>query len=369
MTGSYVFFFLLYLFGWLTSSPYKPSQSSSQTNVSIIIPARNEAPNISLLLNDLLKQSYPDSLYEIIVVDDFSEDNTCQIVRAVDNPKIRLLQLKDFVTKEERIVSYKKKAIEIAIANSSGELIVTTDADCSINENWLRTIVGFYEEKKCRMIVAPVLIKEEKNFFSKFQSLDLLGLLGITGATLRLNFPTMCNGANLAFEKKIFYEVNGYGGISENSSGDDMLLMHKIAERWSGGVKFLKNKEAIVFTSAQKTFSTFLMQRMRWTSKSKSYSGWKIKLNLLLIYLFNFSVLVSLFMAIINTGLWPVLLFQIATKFILDFIFLSEVTNFFDSRRLLWLFLPIEAMHVIYIVIVGFAGNFFRTIWKGRRVT
>jgi len=365
---SYISIFLFYLLGWMSLPVYIPSESKPHTKVSIIIPARNEEQNIFSLLNDLLQQTYPPSLFEIIVVDDFSEDRTFEIVESIVDPRIKFLRLKDFIKEDERIFSYKKKAIEIAISNSNGELMITTDADCRVKSNWLATMVNFYEEKRCQMIVATVLMEGERKFFDKFQELDFVGMMGITAATLHLNFPTMCNGANLAFQRKAFEEVNGYEGVSEKSSGDDMLLMHKIAEKWNGGAKFLKSREAVVYSSTQKSIRSFFSQRMRWTSKSQSYSDWKIKANLLLVYLFNLLILASLFLSIFYSQLWLVFFFQLSIKIILDFAFLSQVTGFFNRQKLLWLFLLIEALHIFYIVVVGFAGNFFQTSWKGRKV-
>ena len=144
--------------------------------------------------------------------------------------------------------------------------------------------------------------------------------------------------------------------------------MHKIAEKWNGGAKFLKSREAVVYSSTQKSIRSFFSQRMRWTSKSQSYSDWKIKANLLLVYLFNLSILASLFLSIFYSQLWLVFFFQLSIKIILDFAFLSQVTGFFNRQKLLWLFLLIEALHIFYIVVVGFAGNFFQTSWKGRKV-
>lgn len=368
LTILYISIFLFYLFGWIILPTYIPSGSKPQTKVSIIIPARNEQWNITALLNDLLQQSYPGSLFEIIVVDDFSEDGTAEMVKTITDSRIKLLRLKEFIKEDKQIFSYKKKAIETAIANSNCELIITTDADCRMKNNWLATMVNFYEEKRCEMIVAPVLMEGERKFFDKFQELDFVSMMGITGATLYLNFPTMCNGANLAFQRKAFDEVNGYEGVSEKSSGDDMLLMHKIATKWSGGVKFLKSMQAVVYSPTQKSIFTFFSQRMRWTSKSRSYSDWKIKANLLLVYLFNFSILSTFLLSIFFKGIWLIFFFQLSIKLILDFVFLSQAAGFFNRRKLLWLFLPIEALHIFYIVVIGFAGNFFQTSWKGRRV-
>ncbi|HYV92265.1 MAG TPA: glycosyltransferase [Chitinophagales bacterium] len=368
LTLCYVFLFLFYLTGWVLLAEYQRSARTSSTRVSIIVAARNEEVNIGNLLNDLLKQNFSSELFEVIVVDDFSEDRTAEIVSSFQNKNLRLLQLENFLKTDEPISSFKKKALEMGIQNATGELIVTTDADCRMNNNWLHTLVNFFEEHQCKMIVAPVLMRAQENFFQKFQTLDLIGLTGITGATLHLNFPTMCNGANLAFTKKSFYEVDGYRGISEKTSGDDMLLMHKMARQWKRGVLFLKNKDAAVFTEPQPSLSSFIRQRMRWTSKSKVYEDPKIILNLIAVLLFNFSLLVSLILSFFDHELLMVFLIQFITKAIMDFAFLSQVTKFFRRQQLLWLFLPAEILHIIYIVIAGIAGNFFTVKWKERIV-
>ncbi len=368
LTLVYVFLFLFYILGWMTLKEYHVTERKPTTKISIIIPARNEESNIANVLANLLEQNFPPELFEIIVIDDFSHDRTPEIVTSFQTKNIRLLHLKDYLKPDEIIQSYKKKALEIGIRHSIGELIITTDADCRMNINWLQTMVSFYEEKRCHMVVAPVLIDHDKNFFQKFQALDLVGLIGITGATLQLNFPTMCNGANLAFRKQSFYEVNGYEGISEKTSGDDMLLMHKMAKRWKRGVLFLKHNDAVVSTQAQRSILSFLKQRIRWTSKSEAYKGVQIILNLLAVLLFNFSILVSFAISFFSPDFLLLFLIQFVTKVIMDFAFLSQATNFFNRKNLMWIFLPAEILHVIYIVTVGIAGNFLPVKWKGRLV-
>ncbi|MCY7410210.1 MAG: hypothetical protein LH473_08045, partial [Chitinophagales bacterium] len=256
-----------------------------------------------------------------------------------------------------------------AIENTGAELIVTSDADCLMNENCLSTVLEFYETTKCKMIVAPVLLNNEKGFFNKLLQLDLLGMAGITGATLNQQFPSMCNGASLAFTKKVFNDVNGYKGINGISSGDDMLLMHKIEKQFPRSVLFLQNMNALVFTKPIGSLPSFISQRMRWTSKSKAYKYPKLKANLLAVLLFNLSVLISFIGMFFNTDFQMVFAFQFIIKLIFDFSFLYQIAVFFKRKKLLWLFLPAQVFHVFYIIIIGFAGNLFTTKWKGRKVT
>ena len=138
------------------------------TIISVIIPARNEEENITACLESVINQSYPQNLFEIIVVDDFSTDRTAEIVSLYADKNVSPISLKDF-TKEE-LNSYKKKAIEVAIAKAKGELIVTTDADCIVPRSWLQTIVSFYEKHHPAFIAAPVSYYGENNFLKIFQS-------------------------------------------------------------------------------------------------------------------------------------------------------------------------------------------------------
>ena len=260
--------------------------TAPQTTISIIIPARNEEANIGKCLSSIMDQSYPKNLFEVIVADDFSTDGTANIVKSYSNKNISLIYLKDF-TNGEALNSYKKKAIEIAITKAKGDLIVTTDADCITPPTWLQTIDSFYQKYNPAFIAMPVAYHHENNFLKIFQSLDFMTLQGITGASVYKKFLNMCNGANLAYEKKAFAEVNGFKNIDSIASGDDMMLMQKIYEQYPQRVLFLKSTNAIVQTHPMETLKDFLNQRIRWASKSDKYADKKIIGVLLVVYLLN----------------------------------------------------------------------------------
>ena len=183
----------------------------------------------------------------------------------------------DFI-KIENPNSYKKKAIETAIGLAKGSLIVTTDADCIVQPEWLKTIASYYENSGAVFIAAPVVYNDPspgdsffKKFFKIFQSLDFMTLQGITGASVYKKFHNMCNGANLAYEKKVFHEVGGFEGIDNIASGDDMLLMHKIQKLYPDKIKYLKSTNVIVQTQPAETVKEFINQRIRWASKADKY--------------------------------------------------------------------------------------------------
>ncbi len=340
---------------------------NEQIFISVIIPARNEEENIGACLKSILNQSYPTYLFEIIVVDDFSTDSTAQTINLFSDKNVTLIHLKDF-TGEGKLNSYKKKAIETAISKAKGELIVTTDADCIVPNLWLQTIVTFYEKYHPVFITAPVAYYGENNFLKIFQSLDFMTLQGITGASVHKKFHNMCNGANLAYERKAFIEVNGFAGIDNIASGDDMLLMHKIFERYPDRVLFLKSQDAIVQTKPAGTIKEFLNQRIRWASKADKYTDKKITAVLLLVYLFNAWILLLSILCIFYPYLFYWFIGLLIAKTIIELCFLYPVAKFFNKEKLLWWFILAQPLHILYTVIAGWLGKFGSYKWKERKV-
>jgi cellulose synthase/poly-beta-1,6-N-acetylglucosamine synthase-like glycosyltransferase len=300
------------------------------TAVTIVIPARNEAANIGHLLHDITQQVYPTQLTEVIIIDDFSEDGTYDICQQYTNQhtNIKVYKLQEIIPENTATEAYKKKAIEVAVHLANGKLIITTDADCRLQQHWIHSIVSFYEKEKCALIAAPVGYYKEKTRFQHFQALDFCGMQAITGASLNMEMFNMANGANLAYEKQAFLEVNGYQDIDKKASGDDMLLIYKIAKQFPNRVRFLKNKAAIVLTEPMHTVRDFLQQRFRWTSKSTSYQDKRITLILGLVYLFVLSIWINTFMFfgnLIYSSLFPDRTLIASTEFSFCFSLFADV--------------------------------------------
>lgn len=362
----------VYVYGWHCLKKWQAkSKESPKTTVCVIIPARNEAANIEKCVRAILAQNYPQNLLEIIVVDDHSTDNTAAIVEKITTqyPNLKLIQLAKVLAANDTTIAFKKLAIHTAISSTEQELIVTTDADCWMEQNWLQTLVAFYEEKEAKLIAAPVCFSGETTFFQRFQSLDFVGMIVATGASIQLDISNMCNGANLAYTRAAFWEVDGFKGIDDIASGDDMLLMTKIANRYPRGIHFLKNNKATVFTLPQPDFKSFVQQRLRWASKSAKYEDWRITVFLAAVYFFNISIPFNFLAGILwNTTFLKIFAVQLFLKSLSDFVFLGSGCLFFKRKDLLWLFLPAQIMHILYIIGIGTAGNFGTYEWKGRQV-
>jgi cellulose synthase/poly-beta-1,6-N-acetylglucosamine synthase-like glycosyltransferase len=358
---TYSILILYYRAGWLQVPIFEEPDTIPSVKISVVIAARNEEENIGALLLSLQNQTYPSHLFEVIVVDDHSSDNTAAIVNQFSFVKLVQLQF-------DNINSYKKKAIETGVAAATGDLIVTTDADCIVPHNWLKTIAAFKENTNALFIAAPVSMTCNTSPLQIFQALDFMVLQGITTASVQKKIHNMCNGANLAYERKVFLEVNGFAGIDQIASGDDMLLMQKIADKHPGRTAYLLSKDAIVTTHAEKTWKFFFNQRIRWASKATTYNDIKIFSALFLVYFFNCALL-----ALFITGFWqPILWLWFAAllfaKILVESFFLLPVARFYSKEKLMTLFPFFQPLHILYTVIAGFLGVFGDFQWKGRRV-
>ena len=360
---------IYYRLAWHGIPNYKlqTAKPKLQTKITVIIPARNEEANIPACLRSLQEQTYPTALFEILVVDDHSTDRTADLVKGFPAGNIRLISLQDFTCNLE-LNSYKKKAIEIAIGESTGELIVTTDADCLFMQNWLETIAAFYQEKHPAFIVMPVRYRTGNHAGGIFQALDFMTLQGITGAAVNKKMHSMCNGANLAYTRNAFTEAGGFANIDRIASGDDMLLMHKIYKLYPEGIQFLKSAEVIVETYPTKSLKDFFNQRIRWASKADKYDDKRIFWVLLLVYLLNCWCLVLGIAACFSCSTLYWFIVSLAFKTSIELFFLYPVAGFFHQRSLLWWFPLAEPFHIVYTIIAGWLGKFGSYQWKGRKV-
>jgi cellulose synthase/poly-beta-1,6-N-acetylglucosamine synthase-like glycosyltransferase len=316
-----------------------------------------------------LNQSYPLHLFEVIVVDDYSTDKTPRVVQSLQKQfsNLRLLQLEK-VLGNIVLNSYKKKAIEVAIQQASGDWIVTTDADCLVAKEWLSNFDSFIKQNNSVFVSAPVKFFNTGSFVSIFQCLDFISLQGVTAASVYHGFHSMCNGANLAYKKQAFYEVEGFKGIDNIASGDDMMLMHKIYVKYKKQVHFLFSQTSIVETPPMETWKAFINQRIRWASKADKFNDIRIFAALVFIYLFNLSFVFLPLAAIWNKNVWWYWLTAIAVKTIIELRFMVPVAKFFNEEKLLWWFPVMQPFHIIYTVVAGWLGKFGKYSWKGRVV-
>jgi cellulose synthase/poly-beta-1,6-N-acetylglucosamine synthase-like glycosyltransferase len=369
LTFGYVLLMIAYHKGWAKQKTFTvPPLYVPHTRISVVIPARNEGRNIGACIDAILAQVYPEDLFEIIVVDDHSEDNTADLVAEYPDKNLRCIKLADHLEDGKPVNAFKKAAIAAGISRSNGELIVTTDADCIAPNTWLLHLAAIYEQQQPAMIVAPVIFSTNHTLVQLFQLIDFMSMQGITAAAHALNLGNMSNGANLAFRRTTFDRVGGYAGIEHLASGDDYLLTMKISRSVPGSIAYLKSVNATVRTAPQPDWRSFIQQRIRWASKSGKYNDPKLTAILILVYLFNLSFLVLGIACLFRDTLLFAMLAMLATKILAEYYFLIPVSRFFHKDWSLRYFPFLQPLHILYIITAGFLGMIGGYEWKGRKV-
>ena len=365
----YAALMLLYRYWFIKLQPFTIDAAIvPATSFTVIIPARNEAENIGKCLQSILQQNYPTDLFEIIVIDDFSTDGTPDIIQKLqtNHTNLILIKLADVLI-EKHLNSYKKKAIEIAMQSSQKNWIVTTDADCSAKPNWLATYNNYILQNDVVFVGAPVVFTSDGSLLQSFQCIDFMALQGVTAATVSAGFHAMCNGANLAFKKTVFYDVDGYKNVDTIASGDDMFLMNKIQNKYPTRIGFLYHQDAIIITTPMPTINSFLNQRIRWASKTNNYSDIRIIVILWMMLLMNIALVFMPFVGIFMPILLVYWLVLLAIKTVVEIAFAVKIAMFF-SIKLKWWHVLLQLPHIVYTSLAGCFVLVGSYQWKGRKV-
>lgn len=358
--GVYAFLISFYHRQWKRLKTFRPAALPA-VGVSVIVAARNEEKNLPFLLNDLQQQNYPRHLWEVLIVDDFSTDNTAALAKGLPE-NFRMIQPAG--TPEN---SSKKNAIAAGVAKAQNELIVVTDADCRVGNSWVFTHAAFYNQTGASFIAAPVRYTYQPSLLQVLQTLDFITLQGITAASVSARVGMMCNGANLAYTQKAFNAVNGFENIDSLPTGDDMLLMQKIWKREPGNIAYLKSKEAMVSTAAVPTWRAFIMQRRRWASKTLVYKDKRLIAVLGFVLLLNLFPLVLLAAGFFVPAAFLVFFFYLLLKGGIEWPFVASAARFYGEQKLMRYFLLLQPLHVFYTVLVGVSSQFGTYTWKGRK--
>lgn len=355
----YAILIVILAIGFIKSKEFTAEESELKTTFSVIIPFRNEADNLPLLLKSIEEIKYPIELVEFIFVDDDSSDNSVKIIeRVLPNTKTNI----QIVKNKRGSNSPKKDAITTAIFVAKNEWILTTDADCILSENWLKSFADLIQKKAPKMIVAPVNYQVKNTFLEQFQVLDFLSMQGTTIGSFGCNFPFLCNGANLGYKKEEFIKLNGFNGNNNIASGDDIFLFEKFIKADKKNVIYLKSKEAIVTTFPVKNWTDLVNQRTRWASKTSTLNSLKVKLIGVLVLLINFLIVSSFITASIQ-----LLLVLLIVKMGVDlFLFLPTILFFNHRTSFFKWYVPASFLYPFFSLLILFKSLFFKYKWKGR---
>ncbi len=362
VTGLFVFFaattllygcFLLWL--WFGLNRNKRSGSSTiRPMVSVIIPARNEETTIARCLADLDAQSYPAGRYEVLVVDDGSDDSTAAIVQS--NGRVRYLALAPLPPGW----SPKKAALRHGILHSHGEVILTTDADSRIPPTWIEEMVSHLHPDTAA-VASWVVLPPSDRLLTRLEMLDMLSLQTVGAAAMGHGVPFLANGANWGYRRSTFEAVQGFSGHETIASGDDDLLLQKFLRHGRFSCAFVNHSNSCVTTTPCRGWREFFMQRLRWASKTALYP-WPVRWLELAVFLYYVSLLVLLLLV----PFYPSLLVIIIGKYLCDLALIRHVgqnlamqVRWYDILLASWW----QILYMTAIALVAWRGRF---VWKGR---
>lgn len=363
----YLLFLVITYFKWRHLPEIYEEGYSPTFPITVIVPVRNEAENIRFLLRDLQAQNYPVSLLQVLVINDQSTDATEQLAKSMKGKVSYDLQVINLQLPENFRGSSKKLAITQAITMASGKIIVTTDGDCRIGNDWLASLSYPLQEKKAVFVAAPVTFMGEGTFFQQLQTIEFASLIVSGAVAIALNRPNMCNGANLAYLKEAFIHVKGYQGNEGIASGDDEFLLQKISRNFAPQqIIYQKSKKAVVQTWPQQNWLQFAQQRKRWAGKWKKHGNPLVMTLAIFIFLFNVSFIIAICYLVL-TPRFNILVFTlIFSKILLEFILLKNALEFLNKKLNLLKFMVLQILYPFYVIYFGVAANFGSFSWKGR---
>jgi len=359
----YLLIMLIISIGWYTTLVFVAKEGDTKKSISVVVAIRNEADKIGKLLDSIKRQSYPKDKFELIIVDDKSDDDSRSRVNNFieENPQ---LEIKLINSKGEG----KKAAIKTAVNYSANDIVVCTDGDCMVSKDWLRNYASFFENDDVKLVFAAVFYKQSNRLIEKLFSLEFMSLVASGAGSSGMGLTLMGNGANIGFSKQAFLEVVSKMKGDKYASGDDVFLMHSIASTYGKkAVRFLKSNDCVVDSPAPKSLKEFVKQRIRWGSKAKAYKNqWPVFVSLTVL-LFNIGLVITFFMAFYESWIFVIYALFVLLKTLIDIPLLLNFQKFYDRKASILMIIGMEIIYPFYIIYAAFSSIFIPYEWKGRK--
>ncbi len=349
-----------YLDGWNKTPTNTYNETSFNTSVSIIVAAYNEEQGIKECVQSILACDYPMQMMELIVVDNNSSDSTLEILKGINDPRLKICEQKD---------GHKKESIECGIQASKNRFLLFTDGDCVVKKEWIKSMIYSHEIDKADCVLGPLEISRYNNLLTRFQAFDLLAMMGITSGGLKNKVNYLANGANFGYTQKLYHRISSIPR-KDYASGDDVMTLHAFVRLGDAKIVFQKDAGAIVRTKTQASWKELIQQRIRWASKSTSYVSKKdIYINGF-IFIFCLSILINFLLTPVTGGLsFFIAIFQLFIKGAIDYAFLDNINKFFKKKHLMKYFISSFLVHFVYIIFTGVTSLLgLKYNWKGKKL-
>ncbi len=349
------YFIQTFVFAAGASKKFPKLSDDELPSATVIVAARNEEENILDCLRSLNSLEYPAGKLQIIIIDDNSTDSTAELITEFTADKNRFLFLKTKLQLGE--LKGKSNAIANAIESATGEIILTTDADCIVSPLWAKTIASYYQKDVA--LVCGYTTKFDDTPFNGMQAVDFIYLLEVAAGTINIGQPLSCIGNNMSYRKSVYDQVGGYKALPFSVTEDSLLLL---AIKKLGKYKLIYplDKEALVTSKPCPDFKTLFHQKKRWGVGGLDNTP------------FGFTVMATAFITHLMVLLSPFfmslnIIYMIIFKILTDYFFLLPVFNRLELKLSLKNFMAFEIYYFSYVIILPIALLFGKKVeWKGR---
>ncbi|MBO4371148.1 MAG: glycosyltransferase [Paludibacteraceae bacterium] len=346
--GAWTLLLSIYTLYWLKAekSDFGPKQNE-EVPVSVIVAVRNEADHIDHLIGCIRQQSY--GFVQLVVVDDNSTDGTYEQLQAyAEAGDVCLLRAQG---------AGKKQALAQGVSAAEGDILIFTDADCTMGPDWIATHVGLLHQTGAALSVG--LVRTQGG--SMLERLETVSLQAVTGGSVAWGRGVMCSGANLAIKRE-WYDACMGDLCEDEASGDDMFLLAALKKK-GAKVVLAKSRKAIVSTRAMGGLRSFLRQRARWVGKAKSYTD----TDTILVAVLTVAVQTLLLLAL---ALYPVqhtFLWSWAWCFVTDLCYLTIPACHLSQQKDLLVYPLAFVLYPFYVILI-IIRSLLPVQWKGRTV-
>lgn len=362
----YIGVIFTYTFSW-HKALRKPGPSSDfSPKVSVIVAAKDEEQHITSLLDCLYRQTSDRHSFEVILVDDHSEDST-RLLAEQWRLTHQDFPLHIFVSPNGQ--NGKKNALQYAVDHASGELIAATDADCLPPPQWIASTRNAFSDSKRHICCGLTSYTAETTLFHRLQSLEFLSLVACGMASVALRRPIMCNGSNLVYRRNSFLAVGGYETNLSTASGDDIFLMLKMREKFGkSAIGLCLSNNSVVQTHPANTLREFLSQRLRWAGKTPRMHSGDIYFVALAVFLMSLCLCAVSIGYVFSASFFPSFALAWSVKFIVDYPIIHSVTGLVKKKHLRKYYFPLQIIYPFYIVAVATISLLVRPSWKQRKI-
>lgn len=349
----YLFQINIFRDGWKRLPHTTTDKREVSTTVTVIIPFKNEINNLPKLIESLQNQSY--NKFQVIFVDDHSDDGSFDYLHTITQNSNQFSLLKNSG-------KGKKEAIKTAIYNTQSELIVTLDADVSLTQHWLLSILQFYEQEQAELIICPIrMSSSSKNFVERFQQFEFAILVASGAGAAGAGMPILCNGANLAFKRDAWLDSENEMHFEE-PSGDDIYLLQSIKKR-KEKIVFLHSDDALAETEAKKSWRELLLQRSRWVSKFSIYKDLQLLFTALTVSAMSGIILFCFVLYLFNPLFFYSFVLSFILKYLVDVLFFNDIKSFFGLKRVYLQAFIFSLVYPLYIVATLIFTPFRKKAW------